>query len=222
MTFSTNSSPFAGQEGKHVTASKIDERLYKEIQRDVSLLVERVGTKEEWVVSGRGELHLSILLENMRREGFELEVSKPEVIIREIDGVLCEPYEYVQIETPEEHVGSVIEAMGYRKGQLQNMIHNENGQVRLIYDVPSRALIGFMTEFLTLTKGYGIINHTFSEYRPMEKGSVGERKKWCLSFNGKGKATNYGLMGLEDRGVMFIEPGAQFMKEWLLVKTTKT
>ena len=221
MTFSTNSSPFSGQEGKHVTASKIDERLYKEIQRDVSLLVERVGTKEEWVVSGRGELHLSILLENMRREGFELEVSKPEVIIREIDGVLCEPYEYVQIEAPEEHVGSVIEAMGYRKGQLQNMIHNENGQVRLIYDVPSRALIGFMTEFLTLTKGYGIINHTFSEYRPMEKGSVGERKNGALVSMENGKATNYGLMGLEDRGIMFIEPGAPVYEGMIVGENNK-
>ena len=221
MTFSTNSSPLSGQEGKHVTASKIDERLYKEIQRDVSLLVERVGTKEEWVVSGRGELHLSILLENMRREGFELEVSKPEVIIREIDGVLCEPYEYVQIEAPEEHVGSVIEAMGYRKGQLQNMIHNENGQVRLIYDVPSRALIGFMTEFLTLTKGYGIINHTFSEYRPMEKGSVGERKNGALVSMENGKATNYGLMGLEDRGIMFIEPGAPVYEGMIVGENNK-
>lgn len=207
MTFSTNSSPFAGQEGKFVTASKIDERLYREIQSDVSLKVERVGTAEEWIVSGRGELHLSILLENMRREGFELEVAKPEVIIREIDGVDCEPYEYVQIEVPEESTGAVIEALGFRKGQLQNMIHNENGQVRLIYDVPSRALIGFMTEFLTMTKGYGILNHTFSEYRPMEKGPVGARKNGALVSMENGKATTYSLMALEDRGHMFIEPG---------------
>ena len=221
MTFSTNSSPFSGQEGKFVTASKIDERLYKEIQRDVSLIVERVGTKEEWVVSGRGELHLSILLENMRREGYELEVSKPEVIIREIDGVSCEPYEYVQIEVPEESTGSVIEAMGYRKGQLQNMIHNENGQVRLIYNAPSRALIGFMTEFLTLTKGYGILNHTFSEYRPMEKGSVGARPNGALVSMENGKATTYSLIALEDRGTMFIEPGAVVYEGMIVGENSK-
>ena len=207
MTFSTNSSPFVGQEGKLVTASKIDERLNREIQRDVSLLVERVGTKEEWIVSGRGELHLGILLENMRREGFELEVSKPQVIIKEIDGELCEPYEDVQIEVPEESSGAVIEALGYRKGQMQNMIHNESNQVRLLYIAPSRALIGFMTEFLTLTKGYGILNHTFLEYRPMESGSLGERKNGALVSMENGKATNYSLTALDERGTMFVEPG---------------
>ena len=222
MTFLTNTSPFAGTEGKHITASKIDERLQKEIQRDVSLTVERVGTAEEWVVSGRGELHLSILLENMRREGFELQVSKPQVIIKEIDGVLCEPYEYVQIETPEEHVGSVIEALGYRKGQLQNMIHNESGQVRLVYDMPSRALIGFSTDFLTMTKGYGILNHTFSEYRQMEKGGLGERKNGALVSMENGKATMYSLMSLEDRGVMFIEPGEAIYEGMIVGENNKS
>lgn len=221
MTFSTNSSPFAGQEGKFVTASKIDERLYREIQRDVSLKVERVGTAEEWIVSGRGELHLSILLENMRREGFELEVAKPEVIIREIDGVDCEPFEYVQIEVPEEHTGAVIEALGFRKGQLQNMIHNDNGQVRLIYDVPSRALIGFMTEFLTMTKGYGILNHTFSEYRPMERGPVGARQNGALVSMENGKATTYSMLALEDRGHMFIEPGTVVYEGMIVGENSK-
>ncbi|HAX72230.1 MAG TPA: translational GTPase TypA, partial [Firmicutes bacterium] len=221
MTFLTNTSPFAGQEGKHVTASKIDERLYKEIQRDVSLKVERVGTAEEWIVSGRGELHLSILLENMRREGFELQVSKPQVIIREIDGVDCEPYEYVQIEAPEDCVGSVIEAMGNRKGQLQNMVHNDAGQVRLIYDVPSRSLIGFMTDFLTMTKGYGILNHTFSEYRPMERGTLGSRTNGALVSMENGKATTYALMALEDRGVMFIEPGTPVYEGMLVGENNK-
>lgn len=221
MTFSTNSSPFLGQEGKLVTASKIDERLHREIQRDVSLLVERVGTKEEWVVSGRGELHLSILLENMRREGFELEVSKPEVIIKEIDGQLCEPYEYVQIEVPEESSGAVIEALGHRKGQMQNMIHNESNQVRLIYEAPSRALIGFMTEFLTLTKGYGILNHSFAEYRPMEGGSVGERKNGALVSMENGKATNYSLTALDDRGTMFIEPGESVYEGMIIGENNK-
>ncbi|MCL2559299.1 MAG: translational GTPase TypA [Turicibacter sp.] len=221
MTFSTNSSPFVGQEGKLVTASKIDERLSRETQRDVSLLVERVGTKEEWVVSGRGELHLGILLENMRREGFELEVSKPEVIIREINGVLCEPYEDVQIEVPEESSGAVIEALGHRKGQMQNMIHNESNQVRLLYTAPSRALIGFMTEFLTLTKGYGILNHTFLDYRPMETGSVGERKNGALVSMENGKATNYSLTALDDRGVMFIEPGAAVYEGMIIGENNK-
>lgn len=221
MTFSTNSSPFVGQEGKLVTASKIDERLHREIQRDVSLLVERVGTKEEWIVSGRGELHLSILLENMRREGFELEVSKPEVIIKEIDGQLYEPYEYVQIEVPEESSGAVIEALGHRKGQMQNMIHNESNQIRLIYEAPSRALIGFMTEFLTLTKGYGILNHAFSEYRQVEAGSVGERKNGALVSMENGKATNYSLTALDDRGTMFIEPGASVYEGMIIGENNK-
>ena len=221
MTFSTNSSPFVGLEGKLVTASKIDERLKRETQRDVSLLVERVGTKEEWVVSGRGELHLGILLENMRREGFELEVSKPEVIIREIDGELCEPYEDVQIEVPEESSGAVIEALGNRKGQMQNMIHNESNQVRLLYVAPSRALIGFMTEFLTLTKGYGILNHTFLEYRPMEAGSVGERKNGALVSMENGKATNYSLTALDDRGTMFIEPGTSVYEGMIIGENNK-
>ncbi len=221
MSFITNTSPFAGKEGKFVTASKIDERLNKEIQRDVSLMVERVGTTEEWIVSGRGELHLSILLENMRREGFELQVSKPQVIIKEIDGVLSEPYEYVQIECPEEHVGSVIEALGYRKGQLQNMVHNESGQVRLIYDIPSRALIGFSTDFLTMTKGYGILNHTFSDYRPMEKGNLGARQNGALVSMENGKATTYALTGLEDRGVMFIEPGEAVYEGMIIGENNK-
>jgi len=221
MTFSTNSSPFAGQEGKLVTASKIDERLHREIQRDVSLKVERVGTKEEWIVSGRGELHLSILLENMRREGYELEVSKPEVIIREIDGVDCEPYEYVQIEVPEESSGSVIEAMGHRKGQMQNMIHSESSQVRLIYEAPSRALIGFMTEFLTMTKGYGILNHTYLDYRPKETGMLGERKNGALVSMENGKATTYSLTALEDRGTMFIEPGAVVYEGMIIGENSK-
>ena len=221
MSFSTNSSPFAGKEGNLLTASKIDERLYKEIQRDVSLKVERVGTTEEWIVSGRGELHLGILIENMRREGFELEVSKPQVIIREIDGVDHEPYEDVQIEVPEESSGAVIEAMGHRKGQMINMIHNETNQVRLIYEAPSRALIGFMTEFLTLTKGYGILNHTFLEYRPKEKGDLGARKNGALISMENGKATTYSLVALDDRGTMFIEPGASVYEGMIIGENNK-
>lgn len=205
MTFMTNNSPFAGKEGKFITASKIGDRLFRETQRDVSLRVEQSGN-ESWTVSGRGELHLSILIENMRREGYELQVSKPEVILKEIDGVRCEPYEEVQIEVPEESVGNVIEALGNRGALMDNM-SNFNNLVRLNYTIPSRGLIGFMTDFMTMTKGYGIINHTFKEYAPLQGVSIGERKLGVLVSMENGKATAYSLGNLEDRGVMFIEPG---------------
>ena len=205
MTFGVNTSPFVGREGKIVTARKIEERLAKETERDVSLKVEP-NDSESFIVSGRGELHLSILIENMRREGFELQVSKPEVIVKEIDGVKCEPYEDVQIDVPEEYVGSVIEALGNRDGILENM-HNHENQVRLNYVLPSRGLIGFSTEFMTMTKGYGIINHTYKEYRKMTRNNVGERKLGVLVSMENGKSTAYALGQLEDRGVMFIEPG---------------
>ena len=207
MTFMTNDSPFVGRDGEHVTARKIEERLYKETQRDVSLRVETSG-QDSWIVSGRGELHLSILIENLRREGFELQVSKPEVIIKEIDGVKCEPYEEVQIEVPEESVGNVIEALGLRGAKMENMT-NINNLVRLIYTIPSRGLIGFMTDFMTMTKGYGIINHTFKEYLPIEDITVGERKLGVLVSMENGKATAYAIGNLEDRGTMFIEPGVE-------------
>ncbi len=205
MTFMTNSSPFVGQEGKLVTASKIEERLFKETQKDVSLMVEKSGN-DSWVVSGRGELHLSILIENMRREGFELQVSKPEVIIKEIDGVKCEPYEDVQIEVNDDSVGSVIQALGDRGAHMENM-YNINGLTRLLYTIPSRGLIGFNTEFMTLTKGYGILNHTFKEYAPIENVNTGERKLGVLVSMENGNATAYSIGALEDRGIMFIEPG---------------
>ena len=207
MTFGVNTSPFVGKEGKILTARKIEERLLKETERDVSLKVEP-NDSESFIVSGRGELHLSILIENMRREGFELQVSKPEVIIKEIDGEKCEPYEDVQIDVPEEYVGNVIEALGNREGVMENMAHNEN-QVRLNYTIPSRGLIGFSTEFMTMTKGYGMINHTFKEYRKMASKTVGERKLGVLVSMENGKATAYALGQLEDRGVMFIEPGTE-------------
>ena len=203
----TNNSPFAGREGKFVTASKLADRLFRETQRDVSLRVEQSGN-ESWIVSGRGELHLSILIENMRREGFELQVSKPEVILKEIDGVSCEPYEDVQIEVPEESVGNVIEALGNRGAIMDNM-SSVNGLSRLNYTVPSRGLIGFMTDFMTMTKGYGIINHTFKEYAPVQGVNVGERKLGVLVSMENGKATAYSLGNLEDRGIMFIEPGTE-------------
>lgn len=205
MTFGVNTSPFCGREGKIVTARKIEERLIKETERDVSLKI-TPNDSESFIVSGRGELHLSILIENMRREGFELQVSKPKIIEKEIDRIKCEPYEEVQIDVPEEYVGSVIEALGNREGTMENMSSSES-QVRLQYIIPTRGLIGFMTEFMTMTKGYGIINHTFKDYRAKASNLVGTRKNGVLVSMENGQATAYALGGLEDRGVMFIEPG---------------
>ena len=205
MTFGVNTSPFVGREGKLVTARQIEDRLRKETERDVSLKVAPYDN-ESFIVSGRGELHLSILIETMRREGYELQVSKPEIIVKEENGVKCEPFEDVQIDVPEEYVGSVIESLGNREGIMENMSNHDN-QVRLIYTIPSRGLIGFSTEFMTMTKGYGMISHTFKEYRPMLGNKVGERSLGVLVANEQGKSTAYALGGLEDRGVMFIEPG---------------
>ena len=207
MTFSVNTSPFNGRDGKLITARKIEDRLKKETERDVSLRVKQLDS-ESWIVSGRGELHLSILIENMRREGFELQVSKPEIITKEIDGILCEPFEDVQIDVPEEYMGNVIEMLGLRGGNMQNMDTKE-GNTRINYKMPSRGLIGFMTEFMTLTKGYGIISHTFSSYEPMVSSNVGQRKAGVLVSIDNGKATAYALGSLEDRGIMFVEPGTE-------------
>ena len=206
MIFGTNTSPFAGQDGKFVTASKIEERLFKETNKDVSLKVERIQNKEEWMVSGRGELHLSILIETMRREGYELQVSRPHVILKEIDGVTCEPYEDVEIEAPDDCIGSVIESLGLRRGIMENM-DSMDGMTKVHYIVPSRGLIGFMTNFLTMTKGYGIINHSFLEYRPLEGEAVGERQLGVLISIETGQTTAYALGGVESRGVMFVGPG---------------
>ena len=195
MTFGVNTSPFCGKEGKLLTARKIEERLIKETEKDVSLKV-RQNDNESWIVSGRGELHLSILIENMRREGFELQVSKPEVIVKDIAGIKCEPYEDLQIDVPEEYVGAVIEALGTREGTMENM-SNQANQVRLLYTIPSRGLIGFTTEFMTLTKGYGMMNHTYKEYRKMAGSQVGERKLGVLVSMENGKSTAYALGGLE-------------------------
>ncbi len=206
MIFGTNTSPFAGQDGKFVTASNIEERLFKETNKDVSLKVERIQNKEEWMVSGRGELHLSILIETMRREGYELQVSRPHVILKEIDGVTCEPYEDVEIEAPDDCIGSVIESLGLRRGIMENM-DSMDGMTKVHYIVPSRGLIGFMTNFLTMTKGYGIINHSFLEYRPLEGEAVGERQLGVLISIETGQTTAYALGGVESRGVMFVGPG---------------
>ncbi|MBR3661450.1 MAG: translational GTPase TypA [Bacilli bacterium] len=205
MTFGVNTSPFAGREGKLLTVRKIEERLMKETERDVSLKVSPYD-QESFLVKGRGELHLSILIENMRREGFELQVSKPQVIIKEENGIKMEPFEELQIDVNNDYVGSVIESLGNRFANLLNM-QNMGESTRLNYIIPSRGLIGFSGEFMTITKGYGIMNHTFKEYSSIISSNVGERKLGVLVSMENGKATAYALGQLEGRGVMFIEPG---------------
>jgi len=205
MEFGTNSSPLRGQDGKFVTARVIEDRLFAEVQRDVSLKYTRIPNKESWIVSGRGELHLSVLIENMRREGYELEVAKPTVIIKEIEGTKCEPYEDLQIDVPTEFVGDIMETLGDRGAQLIDMV-DSNDQSRLTYVIPSRGLLGFVNNFLTLTKGYGIINHTFKEYRPIYSHTVGERNLGVLVSTDKGPATPYSLEKVEEHGTMFIGP----------------
>ena len=219
MTIGTNSSPFCGKDGKLLTARKIEERLIKETQRDVSLRV-APNDSESWIVSGRGELHLGILIENMRREGFEIEVSKPKVILKEENGKKLEPYEELQIECPEDTVGNVIEELGHRGANMDSM-NNINGQVRLVYTIPSRGLIGFTTNFLTLTKGYGIINHSFKEYKEMATVDVGERSLGVLVSIDEGKTTAYSLGGLEDRGIMFVEPGVDVYEGMIVGEHTR-
>jgi GTP-binding protein len=221
MTFLVNNSPFAGREGKYLTARKIEERLRAQLQTDVSLRVDNTDSPDEWIVSGRGELHLSILIENMRREGYELQVSKPEVIVRVIDGVRSEPVERVQIDVPEEHTGSIMESIGARKGEMLDMINNGSGQVRLIFNVPARGLIGYTTEFLTLTRGYGIINHTFDSYQPMLQGQVGGRRQGVLVSMESGKASTYGIMQVEDRGTIFVEPGTEIYEGMIVGEHTR-
>lgn len=208
MTFGTNSSPFSGKDGKLLTARQIEDRLFKEAQKDVSLKVRRVQNSETWVVSGRGELHLGILIENMRREGYELEVSRPQVIVKEIDGQKCEPYEDLSVEVPNDFVGDVMTSLGSRDAELIDM---DAGDVntKINYVIPSRGLIGFVTNFLTLTKGYGIIAHTFREYRPVATGKIGERQIGVLVATETGQSTPYAIQHVEERGVMFIYPGEQ-------------
>ena len=208
MTFGTNSSPFSGKDGKLLTARQIEDRLFKEAQKDVSLKVRRVQNSETWVVSGRGELHLGILIENMRREGYELEVSRPQVIVKEIDGQKCEPYEDLSVEVPNDFVGDVMTSLGSRDAELIDMYAGDVN-TKINYVIPSRGLIGFVTNFLTLTKGYGIIAHTFREYRPVATGKIGERQIGVLVATETGQSTPYAIQHVEERGVMFIYPGEQ-------------
>ena len=207
MTFQVNNSPFAGREGKYVTSRQIRERLDRELVHNVALRVENTSDPDKFKVSGRGELHLSILIENMRREGYELGVSRPEVINREIDGEWQEPYEQLTVDTEEQHQGSVMEKLGERGGDLQNMVPDGNGRVRLDYIIPSRGLIGFRTEYLTATQGSGLLYNVFNHYAVVKKGEFGKRINGVLIANGSGKALAYALFNLQDRGRLFIDPG---------------
>jgi GTP-binding protein len=209
MTFQVNNSPFAGRDGKYVTSRQLRDRLLRELIHNVALRVEEGEDPDKFKVSGRGELHLSILIENMRREGYELGVSRPEVIIKEIDGELREPYEQFIADVEEQHQGTVMEKLGERKGDLTNMVPDGKGRVRLEYSILSRGLIGFQTEFLTATSGTGLMYHVFDHYGPIKKGTIVHRKNGVLIANGVGKALGYALFNLQERGRLFIGPGTE-------------
>lgn len=206
MTFQVNTSPFAGKEGKYVTSRRIRDRLYQELLHNVALRVEDTSDPDKFRVSGRGELHLSILIENMRREGFELAVSRPEVITKMVDGELQEPYETLTIDVPSEYQGAIMEKLGGRRGELKSMISDDTGRIRLDYVIPSRALIGFHTDFLTMTSGNGIMHHVFSHYGPAYKGDMPNRQNGVLISNMVGTALGYSLFNLQERGRMLIPP----------------
>ncbi|MCG9758040.1 translational GTPase TypA [Pseudoalteromonas sp. S4498] len=209
MTFSVNTSPFSGQEGKYVTSRNILERLEAELVHNVALRVEETDNPDSFRVSGRGELHLGILIENMRREGYEIAVSRPEVILREVDGQLEEPYETVTIDCQEEHQGSIMEQLGLRKAEMTDMSPDGKGRVRMDFMMPARGLIGFQTEFMTLTSGSGLMYHTFSHYGPHKGGNIGQRKNGVLIANAAGKALTNALFNLQERGRLFIGHGVE-------------
>jgi len=220
MTFLVNNSPFAGREGKWVTARKLQERLFKEAETDVALRVEETDSPDAFIVSGRGELHLGILLETMRREGYELQVSKPEPALKTIDGVLMEPVERLVADVPEEYTGAVMESLGPRKAELVNMTQT-GGQVRLEFLIPSRGLIGYRSEFLTLTRGAGVLNHAFERYSPYMGYEVGGRRQGVLVASETGTATVYGMLSVEDRGTLFVQPGTEVYEGMIVGEHTR-
>ncbi len=222
MTFQVNNSPFAGKEGKFVTTRQIRDRLEKELQHNVALKVEDTGDPDKFKVSGRGELHLSVLIENMRREGFEMGVSRPEVILKEIDGKKCEPFEMVTIEVEEEHQGSIMEKLGDRKGDLTNMVPDGKGRIRLEYMMPSRGLIGFQTEFMTATSGSGLLYHVFDHYGPMKTGDVGTRMRGVMISMISGKAVTYSLHPLQERGELLLVNGDEVYEGMLVGLHSRT
>jgi GTP-binding protein len=207
MNFMVNTSPLAGREGKFVTSRQLRDRLDRELKGNVALRVRDTGDDTVFEVAGRGELHLTILLENMRREGFELAVSRPRVVFKDIDGVRHEPYEALTVDVEDEHQGGVMEELGRRKGDLQDMRPDGRGRTRLEYLIPARGLIGFQNEFLTLTRGTGLMSHTFHEYEPMKEGAIGERRNGVLISQDNGEAVAYALWKLQERGRMFVSPG---------------
>ncbi len=209
MTFQVNTSPFAGREGKYLTSRQLKERLERELIHNVALRVEEGNDPDRFKVSGRGELHLSILIENMRREGYELAVSRPEVIFRELEGTICEPYEQVVVDLEEAYQGAVMEALGKRRAELRDMQSDGRGRIRLDYLIPSRGLIGFQTDYLTLTSGTGLLYHLFDHYGPAQQGSIGRRKNGTLISNTTGKALGYALFNLQERGRLLVRPGEE-------------
>ena len=209
MSFGVNTSPFCGKEGKYVTSRQILERLNKELVHNVALRVEETPDPDTFLVSGRGELHLSVLIENMRREGFEIGVSRPKVIYRTVDGKKQEPFEQVTLDIEEQNQGPVMEAMGIRKGEMRDMIPDGKGRIRLDYIIPSRGLIGFRTEFLTMTSGTGLLYSSFSHYDDVRPGEIGQRQNGVMISNGQGKAVAYALYSLQDRGRLFLGHGAE-------------
>ena len=221
MDFVANDSPFSGREGDKVTPKKLEDRLIKQTRTDVSLRVEPTDQLNAWTVSGRGELHLSILVEEMRREGFELQLSRPKVIYREIDGKMCEPFEAVQVDTPDEYVGSVIDSLSQRKGEMKNMASTGNNQTRLDFLVPSRGLIGYNNEFMSQTGGYGIMNHSFDSYRPVVKNWEPGRQNGALVSISQGKSTTYSLQTVEQRGELFIGAGVEVYEGMIVGQSSR-